>query len=58
MLKTKIYAEISRESAYEKGEQLGLKGEALRMFSFFNEVELEIEIDDDGVVTKTTAIKI
>lgn len=55
MIKTTIYAEISRESAYEKGKQIGLTGEALRMFSYFNEVKLVIEVDDYGVVNKITA---
>lgn len=56
MTKTTIYAYVDRDTAWEKGEKLGLKGEALRMFSHFNEIKLEIEIDEDGVITKTTAI--
>jgi hypothetical protein len=56
MIKTRIFASISKENAYEKGEQIGLSGEALNMFKYFNEVELEIKIDDDGVVRKIKAI--
>lgn len=56
MIKTEIFASISKETAYEKGEQIGLTGEALTMFKHFNEVKLEIEIDADGVVRKIKAI--
>ena len=52
MIKTRIFAIISREQAYEVGEKVGLEGEALNLFSFFNEVELEIEIDKNGLVQK------
>lgn len=58
MIKTTIYAQISRESAYEKGEAIGLKREALKLFSWFNEVELEIEVEDDGRVSKITAVEV
>ncbi len=58
MIKTTIYAEINKESAYEKGEKIGLSGEALEMFKHFNEVELAIEVEDSGVVSKITAIEI
>ena len=57
MIKTTIYAKISRESAYEKGKLIGLTGEALRMFSYFNEVKLVIKIDDYGVVSKISTIQ-
>ena len=50
MIKTTVYANISKEDAYDKGVKIGLTGEALNMFKYFNEVVLEIEIDDDGVV--------
>lgn len=58
MIKTTIYASISKESAYEKGEQIGLSGEALEMFKHFNEVELEIEVEDSGIVSKVKAVEI
>ena len=56
MIKTVIFAYISKEAACQKGEQLGLTGEALEMFTHFNEVGLEIGIDDDGIVQKIKAI--
>ena len=53
MIETTICAEISREKADTKGEELGLTGEALRVFSYFNEVEIEIEVDEKtGLVKK------
>lgn len=53
MIKATICAEISREKAYLKGKELGLTGDAVRVFSYFNEVELEIEVDEkSGIVTK------
>ncbi len=58
MIKTTIYASISKESAYEKGKQIGLSGEALEMFKHFNEVELEIEVEDSGIVSKVKTVEI
>jgi hypothetical protein len=53
MIKATICAEISREKAYLKGKELGLTGDAARMFSYFSEVELAIEVDEKtGIVTK------
>lgn len=57
MIKTKIYAYISKESAYKKGEEIGLNGGALKMFRYFNEIKLEIEVLDNGIVTKITAVE-
>jgi len=56
MIKTMIYAEISKEAAYKKGVEIGLSGEALEMFKHFNEVMFEIEVQDDGIVSKVTAV--
>jgi len=56
MRKAIIYAEISKEAAYNKGVEIGLTGEELSVFTYFNEVKLEIEIDDEGIVRKITAI--
>lgn len=58
MVKTKIYAYINKTSAYDKGKQIGLSGEALEMFVHFNEVELEIEVEDNGIVSKIKAVEI
>ena len=58
MIKTKIYAHISKTAAFDKGKQIGLSDEALEMFVHFNEVELEIEVEDNGIVSKITAIEI
>ena len=58
MVKTNIHAYINKTSAYDKGIQLGLSDEALEMFIHFNEVELEIEVEDSGIVSKITAIEI
>uniref|UniRef100_A0A6H1ZDX6 Uncharacterized protein n=1 Tax=viral metagenome TaxID=1070528 RepID=A0A6H1ZDX6_9ZZZZ len=55
-VKTKIYAQISRESAYTKGFALGLTGEALKRFSYFNEVELIVDVDDQGMVQNVKAV--
>ena len=55
-IKTKIYASIDEEQACAKGLELGFTGEALRMLGNFNEVELEIEVNKDGVVTAVKAI--
>ena len=47
MIKTDIYVHSSRDSMWEKGEQLGLTGEALKLFSFVGcEVKLTIEVDE------------
>ncbi len=60
MIKTTIYAAVSREDAWEKGEEIGLKGKALTLFRHFNEIELEIEleieVEEDGSVTKVTVV--
>ena len=54
-VKTKMYAQIDRDSAYIKGVALGLTGEALKRFSYFNEVCLIIEVDIDGMVQNVKA---
>jgi len=47
MIRTDIYVHSSRDSMWEKGEQLGLTGEALKLFSFVGcEVKLTIEVDE------------
>ena len=58
MIKAKIYAQISKEAAYDKGKQIGLSGEALEMFKHFNEVLIEIEVEDSGIVSKIKAVEI
>jgi len=51
-----ISAEISSEAAYNKGVEIGLTEEALKMFRHFNEVVLEIKIDDEGVVREAKVV--
>ena len=58
MIKTKIYAYINKTSAYDKGIQIGLSDEALEMFVHFNQVELEIEVEDSGMVSRVKAVEI
>ena len=46
MIRTDIYIHSSKESMYEKGVEIGLKGEALRRFVFAaSEVKLTIDVD-------------
>lgn len=56
IVKTKIYTHIDRDSAYTKGVDLGLTGEALERFSYFNEVELIVDVDDQGMVSNVKAV--
>ena len=52
--KSTIYLHGSKDVMYEKGESLGLTGEALKNFAYCcYEVELQIEVD-----TKTGKYKI
>lgn len=47
MIRADIYVHSSRDSMWNKGEQLGLTGEALKLFSFVGcEVKLTIEVDE------------
>ena len=46
-----LYAHCSTETNWEKGEGLGLTGEALQLFVHFEEIELEVEVAQDGTVT-------
>lgn len=47
MIQTDIYVHSSRDLMYEKGEKLGLTGEALRLFSYVGcEVKLTINVDE------------
>ena len=55
-VKTKMYAHIDSDSTYEKGVALGLTGEALKRFSYFNEVELIVDVDDQGMVQNVKAV--
>ena len=48
-MKAKVYLHSSKESMWELGEKLGLKGEALGMFKYACcEVEVEIEVSESG----------
>jgi len=45
----KTYVKGSKEAGYDLGEQLGLKGESLKQFTYLNyEVELTIRVQKDG----------
>lgn len=44
-MKTILYAKISKELLYSQGKELGLEGEALKFFTFYNEVLIEVEVD-------------
>jgi phosphoribosyl-AMP cyclohydrolase len=48
-----VYLHASRETMWEKGEALGLTGEALSMFSFAcYEVKVDLDVDQNtGVAT-------
>ena len=47
----RLYACCSKDDNYEKGEDLELTGEALRLFAHFEEVSLDVEVAEDGAVT-------
>lgn len=46
-----LYARCSKETNWEKGTTVGLTGEALNLFVHFEEVALEAEVAEDGIVT-------
>ena len=46
-----LYAHCSAETNWEKGEALGLTGEALSLFMHFEEIALDVEVAEDGTVT-------
>lgn len=46
-----LYAYCSKESNWDTGETLGLEGEALSRFVHFEEVRLDVEVAEDGMVT-------
>ncbi len=47
MKRVVVYVHGSRDSMYEQGEELGLIGEALRMFSFAaSELKLDLEVNE------------
>lgn len=53
-LQTKFYCHSSKESNYEQGEELGLKGEALDNWRYTGyEVAFDIEISEDGSTVAT-----
>ena len=57
-VKTKIWAHMTKKYLQEKGENLGLSGKSLEFFKHFNEVELVIEVQDDGMVISVKAVEI
>lgn len=53
-LKAKFYTHSSKDSNYEYGEELGLKGETLDSWRYTGyEVEFDIEISKDGSTVAT-----
>lgn len=54
-MKTTIYLHADRDSLWEKGERLGLAGEALRMFSF-TACEVEVGIDVNMETGESTIV--
>ena len=56
MKKVKVYAELTKEHLHTKGQQIGLTDEPLGMFMCFTEIELELSVDDDGVVRECRAL--
>lgn len=54
MKETKIYVHSSKESMYDKGEQLGLNEKQLQEFIYTAyEVEIGIQVDEDGIAWAT-----
>lgn len=48
MITTDIYVHSSRDTMFDRGERLGLTGEALKLFSFVGcEVKLTIEVNEE-----------
>lgn len=46
------YAHSSKESMWDEGEKLGLKGEALSLFKHaIGEVEFKLSVNEDGTYT-------
>lgn len=56
MIKTKVFAQIDKETLHKKGDSLGLSGEALEMFKCFTEVPLVIEVNEKGQVWDVRAL--
>jgi len=55
VMKIRIYAHPSKESLYDAGESAGLTGEALNYFTYFNEVAIDLDVDEDtGHVNNAT----
>ena len=45
-----LYASCDKNHQWDMGEQLGLTGEALRLFIHFAEIALNVEVSEDGRV--------
>lgn len=57
IMKTKMYLHGNKESNYDKGEELGLTGEALSNFCYaLYEVEFEVEVDEATGDTKIISV--
>lgn len=56
-MRTTIYLHSSKESNYEHGERLGLKGEALNMFMYgCYEVAVEVEVNESTGETEIISV--
>ena len=57
MLKTRVYLHSDKETMWELGERLGLKGDALSMFRHaLTEVEIELIVDPLTGLADITAV--
>lgn len=55
-MKIKVYARTTPEAMIEAGEKAGLSEKAANYFRHFHEVELELEVTDDGDVRGCTVL--
>jgi len=55
-MQTIVYAHIGREQLREKAKELNLSEKASHYFSYFNEVELKLEVDQ--VTGKVMSVEI
>jgi len=48
-VRTSVYLHSSKDSMYEKGEELGLSQEAINKFMYCcYEIEIEMDVNEDG----------
>lgn len=55
--RTKLYLHGDKDGMFERGKKLGLEGDALSRFGHaFEELELEVDVDDDGIVVHIVTV--